>query len=88
MADMEWIVPEGYDFDNGSSLYWIICYPRGDKSKLAVAEMCDGTSYEEADYRLASHKRFRDEQEANDYCRELARKNGLLAETTDHDFLD
>jgi len=87
MQDMEWVVPDDYDFENGSSLYWVICYPGGDRSRLAVANLCDGTSYEESDYSLASHKRFRSERMANDYCRELAKQHGKIAET-DADFLD
>ena len=89
MADMEWIIPDNYEY-GVSTLYWIICYPCGDKTKLAVAEMCDGTSYEEGDYSMASRKRFRDEQEANTYCRELARQNNLTAMTNGkgNDFLD
>jgi hypothetical protein len=76
---MEWEYPEEYDFENGnqSGLYWIIIYPKGDRTKLSVAELCDGTSYEESDYDMASRKHFRDEQMANVYCRKLAKENGL-----------
>lgn len=75
--DMEWVLPEDYDPATEGTLYWIICYPKGDRSTLSVANMCDGTSYEENDYDLASRKRFRDEQMAQDYCRDLAIRKGL-----------
>ena len=79
--DMEWVLPDGYDpVIHTSTLYWIVVYPRGDRSKLAVAEMCDATDYEEHDYAIASRKRFRDEAMAAQYCRELAAQHGLKAE--------
>jgi hypothetical protein len=86
MPDMKWVTPDNYS--HNSTLYWIIVEPGGDRSRLTVAEMGDGTSYEEADYALASRQRFRDEQEANDYCAQLAREHGKVAEIEGFDILD
>lgn len=73
MYDKEWIG----DAPEGSTLYWIIVYPGGDLTRLAVAEMCDALDYEENDYRIASRKRFRVESDAVTYCKQLAKDNDL-----------
>ena len=57
--------------------YWIICYPRGDRTMLDVAEISRGCEYEESDYAVASRRRFDTEAEAVEYCAELAKKHGL-----------
>lgn len=91
MIDMEWVLPDGYDpAIHTSTLYWIIVYPVGDRTKVTVAEMCDATDYEENDYSLASRKRFRSKQMAIAYCRELAVKHGLVCDLArvGDDFLD
>lgn len=76
--EMEWVPSPVEDENTISTLYWIIVYPNGDPGALAVAELCDGTSYEESDYVIASRKRFRNEQMANTYCWELANKHRLV----------
>jgi hypothetical protein len=70
---------------------WIIVYPQGDRSKLAVVEIVPALDYEKRDYAIASRKEFLgDEPGACEYARELARQNGLTYEGSngDHDYLD
>lgn len=69
---------------------FIICYPRGDQTKLSVAEICEGMEYEKSDYRLASRRDFHDRDIAVKYAKELARDNGLTyeGEPGEHNFLD
>ncbi|WP_298962288.1 hypothetical protein [uncultured Methylobacterium sp.] len=76
---------------------WIIVYPRGDRSKLAVVEIVPALDYEKSDYAIASRREFfgeedglTAEQRAAKYARELARNNGLSYEGSngDHDYLD
>lgn len=59
------------------STIWFVCYPRGDQSKLAVACVSQGCSWEKDDYSLASSKEFRSEDEAEEHARFLARKHNL-----------
>jgi hypothetical protein len=69
---------------------YIIVYPRGDRTKLSLAEICFGMEYEKSDYSIASRKEFyEDLPGAVEYIRELARKHDLSLELdSDHDFLD
>jgi len=85
---MEWILSEDHDPECDSELYWIIVYPCGDRTKLSVAGMCDGTSYEESDYDIASSKRFRDKALAEDHCTVLAERHGLSTKTRTSRMLD
>lgn len=59
-----------------NGLYHFIVYYRGDPNTLSVATLCDATSYEERDYKIASDKRFHNEAEAVEYCLYLAKKHG------------
>lgn len=64
-----------------------IVYPCGDKTKLSVAEVYP--AYEINDYSVASKQSFTEEEEANKYCRQLAKENNLICEINgDNDFLD
>jgi hypothetical protein len=54
--------------------FFIVCYPCGDTSAVAVAEAQD---FDVPDYNLASRYYFHDETEANQYAANLARRNGL-----------
>jgi hypothetical protein len=79
--------------DNSEDLStYIIVYPRGDRSRLAVVEIVPALDYEKGDYAIASRKEFfGDNEGACKYARELARENGLSYEGSnrdDHDFLD
>ena len=72
------------------SQYIRIVYPKGDRTKLALAIAWD---YEEDDYSLASRRRFDVDTEQDvawEYAQELADKHGL--EIVDsrhlHKFLD
>ena len=58
-------------------IYYMIVYPRGNKTSLSVATV---QWFDENDYALASHKKFIDEKEAIHYCSYLAAKNGLAFE--------
>ena len=51
---------------------WIICYPKGDQRKLAVAEICEGMEYEKSDYSLASRQDYCSQEDAIDRAQELA----------------
>lgn len=62
--------------DNTRSFY-IICYPRGDMSKLAVAEISWACDYEKNDYRLASRNDYDTYKEASKAAKSLASENGL-----------
>lgn len=69
-------------------LYYMIVYPSGDRSRLCVRQVRD---YEKSDWALASRQEFPNtdegEQEANEYMRELASRNGLSYEGQQH-YLD
>lgn len=67
---------------------WIIVYSQGNRSLITPVEICQGLEYEISDYAVASRKVFYSEEEANDYCRRLAKKNDIKAECTLPDFLD
>ena len=66
-------------------LEYRIVYPRGDRSRLAVAQVRD---YEVDEWALASRRTFGDDEEAaTEYMRELAEEHGLAYEGAHH-FLD
>jgi hypothetical protein len=57
--------------------FYIICYPSGDMSQLAVAIAQD---FDVPDYKVASRFYFHTETDASCYASDLARKNGLKFE--------
>ena len=67
-----------------------IVYPSGDKSKLAVVEICEGLEYELSDYSLASRQSFVAENEAKAYAKFLAKNNDkeFVSSSVEEDFLD
>lgn len=69
-------------------MMYMICYPRGDKTKLAIAHVVDG---EKRDWALASKRSYdytdNGLKEAQEYMKELAEKHGLEYENDDF-FLD
>jgi len=68
---------------------WIIIYPRGDRSRISTAQICEGMEYEIKEYALASRQRFYSEQEANEYAIQLASEFGRTPEIDGHhDYLD
>lgn len=72
------------------SKYYII-YPRGERDRLSVVEICHSLSYELSDYSVASRRDFISEVEAITYAAELAKKHGLVFErprTAEGDYLD
>ncbi len=56
---------------------WIICFPKGNRNKLALAEISEGMEYEISDYALASRHTYPDEETAFATAKELAQENGL-----------
>jgi hypothetical protein len=66
-----------------------VIYPRGDRSKLAVAQV---RSHETNDWALASREVFGDDKDAAyDKAHALAKEHGLTVEDDrrgHHDFLD
>jgi hypothetical protein len=70
--------------------FFIICYPSGDESKLAVAEISYACDYEKKDYRLASRHDYVTREDAVRVARDLAKKHGkeYEAEAGEHNFLD
>lgn len=61
-----------------NELFWIIVYPRGDMTKLSVAELCDSTEHEMSDYSLASRNKYRDKEQCVSRAKQLAHQNGLV----------
>ena len=59
------------------STFFIIIFPRGDRKKLSIAEISQSMSYEKEEYLVASKNDFFDVQEACEYAKVLALKNGL-----------
>lgn len=57
--------------------FFVICYPRGDRTKLAVAEISRNCEYEKNDYRLASRNDYDTYKEAMITAKYLAITNGL-----------
>ena len=69
---------------------WIIIYPRGDRTRISTAEICEGLEYEINDYALASRQEFYEASDAYAYARKLAKDNGKAyeGEAGEHDYLD
>lgn len=67
-----------------------IVFPRGDRSKLTIVEICSGMSYEINDYDVASRNYFYEYDEAAEYGKKLARQNGLsfISSDGEGDYLD
>ena len=66
-------------------LDYMVIYPRGNRSKLAVAQVRD---YEREEWALASRRTFGDDREAAvEYMIELADRHGLSYEGQQH-YLD
>lgn len=60
---------------------WIIVFPRGERSRLSVVEICEALHYEKADYAIASREEFYgDPRGAHEYAKQLAAENGLIYE--------
>lgn len=55
-------------------LSWMVVYPRGDRSKLDIAQVRD---YEKSDWDLASRQEFDSESECREYMEELGQRHGL-----------
>jgi hypothetical protein len=69
-----------------SGCFYIIVYPRGDKTKISIAE---AQYFDVPDYSLASRKWFLDEEECHNYAKKLAQINKLKFESDYRkDFLD
>ena len=66
------------------STYHIV-YPRGDRSKLSVVEICAGLEYELDDYAVASRETFYDRPSAYEYAISLAKVNRLTYVRDDED---
>ena len=54
-----------------------IVFPCGDRTRLAVAEICFGMEYELSDYAVASRESFPNYDDAAKYAEQLARENQL-----------
>jgi hypothetical protein len=63
--------------DNNDFIYFI-AYPEGDRTKITVCYESIACDYEINDYALASRNRWYDFQEANEYCKQLAKDNNLV----------
>lgn len=61
-----------------NELFWVIVYPRGNRSQLSIAELCDSTEHEMDDYDLASRNKYRDKEECVNRAKHLANENGLV----------
>lgn len=57
-------------------LYWRIIFPKGDRSRLDMAQVYD---FEDDDYTLASRNKFGEDEQVQcyEYMIELAKKNNL-----------
>lgn len=67
---------------------YIIIFPSGDKTKLSTTYLTSCTYYEKNDYAVASRHEFTDEDEAINYCKQLAKENNLIYDGDDDGFLD
>lgn len=61
-------------FEASYSCPWMIIYPRGDRTRLDVAQVQD---YEKDEWDLASRETFIFEYDAREYMNELASENGI-----------
>ena len=61
-------------FHASYSCPWMVIYPRGNRSRLDIAQVRD---YEKDDWDLASLQTFLYEFDARDYMLELADRHGL-----------
>lgn len=64
---------EDRGFQASYSCPWMVIYPRGDRSRLDIAQVRD---YEKDEWDLASRETFIYEYDARDYMQELAAENG------------
>ena len=67
---------------------YFIIFPGGDKSKLSVTSLNTYMYYEKSEYAVASRHEWKNEDEANKYCKELAKTNSLEYVGNDEGFLD
>mgnify|MGYP006381573899 CR=1 FL=1 len=72
---------------NDNYIYFIV-YPGGDRTKLSVCHESTYTEYEIKYYDLASRKRWDNPEEANTYCKTLAKENNLIYVNDDDGYLD
>ena len=77
--------------DEGDYIYFI-ANPGGDRTKITVCYESVACDYEINDYALATRNRWYDFQEANEYCKQLAKDNNLIFVNSDdgdgNDYLD
>lgn len=73
-SEQEEDLDEDRGFQASYSCPWMVIYPRGDRSRLAIAQVRD---YEKEDWDLASRETFIYEYDARDYKDQLAAENGL-----------
>lgn len=64
--------------------YWMVIYPRGDRSRLSVAQVQD---CEINDWALASAQTFHDEEDCREHMVYLANRHGLRY-NRQQDYLD
>ena len=72
---------------NDNYIYFI-AYPGGDRTKLSVCNESTYTEYEIKYYDLASRKGWDNPEEANTYCKTLAKENNLIYVNDDDGYLD
>lgn len=71
-------------------LSWMVIYPRGDRTRLDIAQVRD---YERDEWALASPDMFEHEVDARKHMLHLAEKHNKIAKTDEHghkrhDYLD
>ena len=64
-------------------LFYFLCYPRGDKSKIKVIDECENLRYEKNDYSIVNDLEWYNARDAIEYARKLAEQNNLTYEPFD-----
>lgn len=60
-----------------TELFYFICYPKGDKSKIKVIDESETLRYEKDNFSIVNDLEWYNAQEAIEYAKKLAEQNNL-----------
>jgi hypothetical protein len=63
-----------------SEIFYFLCYPKGDKSKITVIDEQTDLHYEKYDFSLVNDLEWNNSEDAIDYAKKLAEKYHLTYE--------
>lgn len=63
-----------------TDIFYFLCHPRGDKSKITVIDEQESFTNEKYDFSLVNDLEWNNSEEAIDYAKKLANKHNLVYE--------